>query len=544
MRGTMSIARTGLVVVCLASTAADIGARRTSDSAAAHHAAGVEFHNRRALDDASREYAITLALDPVRDPTSEQLTLVRRFAPRIYTQAAEPFALEDVAVVMHPDERLIAYHLFWDDDIDFPEDNDPCDHEVLWVQYGSDGQRLERVWTYFHGHILPGGEAALADAHAHGMRPRVDVQWGKHGTMPVGWTNLTIRVSDGDSELSADHSRSVTLAEYNVATFQRLSTTGRRLPDHPLGQRLAWPRRFSGTVDDFTSFTRLVDPLAAIDKTRMVKVSRWNSATLDQHFLAYNFRPKTEWPVEVSVPAMTSVTSVAPPQIEAYQLPPKSVFAPEMPRYPNAWFYVDRSLAPSYQAAVALVARHVRDGMLAREYFGPFSNPEGCDFEARIEHLQPWEGREARGVQHAHAFHLRYYHSALARQGLDRVTVATAGGDREFFRVAVSVHDEVEHANPHHADVERCPICGRTGEYADLTGSLVENVHDPLGLELLMNGTIRGETVRFDDYEQRAVGGVRMLGPGVTIDRVAFTARTEDRNTLRIGILVFGPLGR
>ena len=29
---------------------------------------------------------------------------------------------------------------------------------------------------------------------------------------------------------------------------------------------------------------------------RMVRVSRWNSATIDQHFLTYNFRPKTEWP--------------------------------------------------------------------------------------------------------------------------------------------------------------------------------------------------------------------------------------------------------
>ena len=31
---------------------------------------------------------------------------------------------------MHPQRRLIAYHFFWEDDIDFPEDNDPCDHEA------------------------------------------------------------------------------------------------------------------------------------------------------------------------------------------------------------------------------------------------------------------------------------------------------------------------------------------------------------------------------------------------------------------------------
>jgi len=28
----------------------------------------------------------------------------------------------------------------------------------------------------------------------------------------------------------------------------------------------------------------------------MIRVSRWNSATINQHFLRYNFRPKTEWP--------------------------------------------------------------------------------------------------------------------------------------------------------------------------------------------------------------------------------------------------------
>jgi hypothetical protein len=28
----------------------------------------------------------------------------------------------------------------------------------------------------------------------------------------------------------------------------------------------------------------------------MVRVSRWNNATINQQFLRYNFRPKTEWP--------------------------------------------------------------------------------------------------------------------------------------------------------------------------------------------------------------------------------------------------------
>ena len=56
-----------------------------------------------------------------------------------------------------------------------------------------------------------------------------------------------------------------------------------------------------------------------------------------------------------------------------------------------------------------------------------------------------------------------------------------------------------------------CPVCGRTGEYQDLKGNLVEMVHDPLGLELLLNGTIRNQPVVFEE-DRREVGGIRTLG--------------------------------
>ena len=66
----------------------------------------------------------------------------------------------------------------------------------------------------------------------------------------------------------------------------------------------------------------------------------------------------------------------------------------------------------------------------------------------------------------------------------------------------------MEHTNPNHADVEICPICGRTGEYTpQLRGNLVELVHDPLGVELLLSGTIRGEVVRFE-HDQQEVAGI------------------------------------
>jgi hypothetical protein len=175
-------------------------AQRIEETAEFHHQLGVAYHLRRCLDDASREYTRALELDPPRDLTDQEWQLARRFAPRVYVTASEFFPLKDFAVILHPTARLIAYHFFWEDDIDFPEDNDPCDHELMWVRYSPDRMSIEKIWTYFHGRILAGGEAALSDARRNRMRPRVNVQWGKHGSMPVGWEELKIIADSGDAE--------------------------------------------------------------------------------------------------------------------------------------------------------------------------------------------------------------------------------------------------------------------------------------------------------------------------------------------------------
>lgn len=271
---------------------------RSQDTAESHHQRGFALHERRSLDEASREYARALLLDPPRELTADEWKLARRFAPRLYVTPTEFFPLKDFAVILHPTERLIAYHFFWEDDIDFPEDNDPCDHELIWVQYSADRLSLEKVWAYFHGRILEGGEAAMSDARLHAMRPRVNVQWGKHGSLLHGWESMTITADAGDAERKYyPAGRPITLKQYNEGTFRKLSAEGRRLSDHPLGVRLGWPQKFAGTWADFVRFSRLVEPLNLLNKTKLARVSRWNSATIDQYFLPYNFRPKTEWPI-------------------------------------------------------------------------------------------------------------------------------------------------------------------------------------------------------------------------------------------------------
>jgi len=321
----------GGLLVGLALAASPDFSHAQNDTAEAHHRRGVEYHNRRCLDDASREYARALELDPPREPTAEELRIIRRFAPRIYTTPMEFFPLKDFAVILHPSARQIAYHLFWEDDIDFPEDNDPADHELMWVQYSVDGKSIEKVWAYFHGRILAGGEAALADARRHGHRPRINAQWGKHGTLLAGWEEMTITADAGDSEKKYyPTGQPITLNIYQQGTYRKLSEDGHRLIDHPLAKRLGWPRKFVGSWKDFVNFSRLVEPLALLDKKKMARVTRWNSATINQHFLTYNFRPKTEWPGEVLNTRIASRTegSAGPGagSLDDFQLPPKFVF--------------------------------------------------------------------------------------------------------------------------------------------------------------------------------------------------------------------------
>jgi hypothetical protein len=223
------------------------------------------------------------------------------------------------------------------------------------------------------------------------------------------------------------------------------------------------------------------------------------------------------------------------------QLPAKSIFPMAMPRYPNVWFYVSKTLAPTYQAAVELVTNRLQLAMRFREFHLPDS--EGCDFEGRLEHLQPWEDRSHQPLQHAHAFHLRYYFSSLRQDGLGEVVLREAGREFAFYRMAISAHYEVEHTNPNHADVEICPICGRTGDYAGLKGNLVELVHDPLGLELMTHGTIRGATVRYEDWKQEPVGSVKDFERTWSVRKFVLPGMTQDKNTHTIGVILLGPKG-
>jgi hypothetical protein len=479
------------------------------------------LHLRRRLDEAASHYRRLLELDPALPLDERRRAAMLRFSPRVFQVGSDPFRLLDAVAIHHPDEPLIAYHFFWEDDIDFPADNDPCDHELVWVRYDPAGNALSEFYTYFHGRILSSPEA-VRDAIAHNGRPRVNVQWGKHGSLPTGWETLEIQATADDTEQRyLDLQRPGSLKNYNFAAFQKLRGEGRQHPAHP--RTSGWPVRFEGSWEDFVRFDKEVDLGAHFATPNRLAVSRWNNAVLQQNCLAYNFRPKTEWPDWKNRPAAIDVqverrvgaspefllqsgeetalrrkAGILPgsPQttrIDAalsFELPRKSLFAKETPRFPNLWFLTPVENFRTYRDFVAFLDQRFRSaGYDSIEV----TLNEGADLALSVEHLNPWDSVE--GLRHAHAVHIRFFWTRLEAESAQRVRGSSGPEAGFFWQVAASVHYEVEHSHPLHADVEVCPYCGRTGEYADAKGNLVEQAHDPLGIELVLFGRIRGEEV-------------------------------------------------
>ena len=237
---------------------------------------GFAFHFKRRLEEASEAYDEVLRLAPPRAPDAGERAIIRKHAPRLFLVEGEPFPLKDIAAVLHPERPWIAYHLFWDDDIDFPDDNDPCDHEVVWVQLDTSKSKVVGYFSYFHGRIVTAPKDAIADANSNGGRPAFWVQWGKHGSMPVGWQELE---------------------SANRADFQRLNSEGRYRQTSPLGK--GWPLRFSGSWEDFTRFNQPLNTVPLLETKGLEIVSYFSNAVINRYFLRYNFAAKTEWPESI-----------------------------------------------------------------------------------------------------------------------------------------------------------------------------------------------------------------------------------------------------
>lgn len=112
-------------------------------------------------------------------PSDSGAVLARSLAPVLYLQRDETFPLSRAVAVVHPSKRIIAYHLLWRDDVNgsWIPFTIATDQEIVWVGYDESGAPTD-IWTYWHGPIL------------HTKWPKsqvaIDVQWGKHGSLPRG----------------------------------------------------------------------------------------------------------------------------------------------------------------------------------------------------------------------------------------------------------------------------------------------------------------------------------------------------------------------
>lgn len=233
---------------------------------------GQAAHRQRSLNEASRQYAELLKLDPPAEPSAQQRELVLRFAPRLHAVAGEFFPLKDVVAIIHPDKPVIGYRLFWEDDLGFPSDNDPCDHEVVWVEFDPASLRVTRVSTYFHGQILS-PEPAVEEANASGGRPWIGTEWGFHGSVPWGGLEAATPV---------------------LRRHWEQARRGRQGPVNPLAR--GWPEKFPGTYEDYLEFSEPVDPRVLLEQRGIVWVSRWPMAALNRYGLRYNVAVKADWP--------------------------------------------------------------------------------------------------------------------------------------------------------------------------------------------------------------------------------------------------------
>jgi hypothetical protein len=217
-----------------------------------------------------------------------------------------------------------------------------------------------------------------------------------------------------------------------------------------------------------------------------------------------------------------------------FELPSRSVFEP--PSYPNVWFYVHERVAASQDAAVSFVTGWLQEHCGITNDFGHWKPPEASDSQARLGGLQPWQGGTNPAQHHAHDLHIRYYHVALRQTEKQRVTLrGSVWPSGHYQRFAGSVHYEVADEHPLHPYIDDCPYCGRTGSYAG-ANDLFAGVHEPLGLELFLYGTIRGQPLTRPDG--RPVGGVQRMKETHAVHIERIHPASPDMNIVDLAVVL------
>lgn len=218
--------------------------------------------------------------------TEKERNAVRRFAPNLYTLEDEPLPLKDFVAVLHPSRPCIAYHMFWENDWDFPDGPDNCDHEIVWVGLDDKYETITDIWSYFHGLILR-TEESVEQARSEGMKPTIYVQWGKHGSILRGMEKQQLPwLIEG---------KPVMISGQEILHHSYLhSRKGGRSSEHPIKQ--GWPQAFEGTFEQYLDFSQKEPCEQFLHQPYRIMKTEWANAEMYTNVTPFLFSPKPEWP--------------------------------------------------------------------------------------------------------------------------------------------------------------------------------------------------------------------------------------------------------
>ncbi len=209
---------------------------------------------------------------------SASIALARALAPTLYVQRDEPFPLERVVAIVHPSLPVIAYVIVWQWDVNgqwLPWAK-TSDEEEIWVGYDRATHAATDLWTYWHGAILH------TDWRGHGP-VGVDVQWGKHGSLPRG-------------VIESDLPRAKTLNLLYLMEFALL-------PDIWMGRlRHGGPWGFFHDYARYREFTRAVPLAERLDAVLSAEQARCQLRAI----LGRRYSHKRQWPMGTAPTAAAS----------------------------------------------------------------------------------------------------------------------------------------------------------------------------------------------------------------------------------------------
>jgi len=195
------------------------------------------------------------------------------FAPRLHLNRTEPSRLLAVMAVLHPGKPLIAYHIFFDDDILLSGRGKQADHEIVWVEYDPVTWKIAGVAALWHRTILR-TQSCLLDAKAGDQRPQIEVQWGQHGMLPLGWQSI-----------KQARPRLELMAHYEIARY--LNRLPKASPNEPAVT-------FDGSYADYLTFEKALDTTDYIEESGVCVTEDPHGFLTER--IASSFTQKKNWP--------------------------------------------------------------------------------------------------------------------------------------------------------------------------------------------------------------------------------------------------------